>query len=117
MCAVLSCVTFASASVVGAVEEEEEEEEEEDGSGGSEELTELVGDGLDEAEVGEGTMVGALREAQLIRSCPTSPIRARKFRWHRGHVGIVCASASRTRRICDFRASRLTLAAAMRLAS
>nr|VZI11633.1 unnamed protein product [Spirometra erinaceieuropaei] len=103
--------------VVVVEEEEEEEEEEENGNSGSEELAELVGGGEDEEKAGGWTMLGAVQEAQLIRRCPTSPIRARNVRWHRGHVGSGCASTLRTQRSCDLRASRFTLAAATRLAS
>ncbi|BHF76264.1 hypothetical protein SprV_0501936200 [Sparganum proliferum] len=126
MCVVLLNATAARAAVVGAVEEEEEdegneveeqEEEGEDGSGGSEEQSELVGGGDDKEEAGGGTTFGAVREVRLIRRYPISPIRAQNVRWHRGHVESGCASALRTRRTCDLRALRFTLAAAMRLAS
>nr|VZI38719.1 unnamed protein product [Spirometra erinaceieuropaei] len=63
-----------------AEEAEEEEEEEEGGSGGAEEFTELFGGREDEDDAGGGMKFGAVREVQLIRRCPTRPIRARNVR-------------------------------------
>ena len=70
------CETAVWTAAAGAVEREEDDE---DGIGGAEGVSELVG-GREEEEAGGGTMAGAVREVQLVRRCPTSPIRARNVR-------------------------------------